>query len=77
VTGGIFAAGHLTYATFENPAILGNRGWTDLSFGLEVPVQPGTLPAAFARLGYTRVIDDRTPYRNAFLFSVDARYAIW
>jgi hypothetical protein len=77
VTGGVFVAGHLTYATFENHAGLGNRGWPDLSIGLEVPVQPGALPAAFARLGYTRVVDDRTPYRNAFLFSIDARYAIW
>ena len=77
VTGGVFAAGHLTYASFENPAILGDRGWPDLSVGLEVPVQPGPLPAAFARLGYTRVFDDRTPYRNAFLFSIDSRYAMW
>jgi hypothetical protein len=77
VTGGIFAAGHATYATFENPAILGDRGWPDLSVGLEVPVQPGQLPAPFTRLGYTRVFDDRTPYRNALLFSIDARYASW
>lgn len=77
VTGGIFAAGQATYTTFGNPAILGDRGWPDLSVGLEVPVQPGPLPAAFTRLGYTRVFDDRTPYRNALLFSIDARYAIW
>jgi hypothetical protein len=77
VTGGLFAEGHLTHATFENSAILGDRGWPDLSVGLEVPLQPGTLPVAFARLGYTHVFDDRTPYRDAFLFSIDVRYAIW
>jgi hypothetical protein len=77
VTAGLFAAGQLTYASFENPANVGNRGWPDLSAGVEIPVQPGPLPAAFARLGYTRVFDDRTPYRNALLFSIDTRYAIW
>lgn len=77
LTAGLFAAGQVTYASFENPGIVGNRGWPDLSAGLEIPVQPGPLPAAFARLGYTRVFDDRTPYRNALLFSIDVRYAIW
>jgi hypothetical protein len=28
-------------------------------------------------LGSRRVLDDRTPYRNALLFSVDARFATW
>jgi hypothetical protein len=76
-TGGIFAAGHMTYASFENPAILGDRGWPDASVGLEVPVEAGELPASFVRLGYTRVFDGRTPYRNALLFSIDTRYARW
>jgi hypothetical protein len=77
VTGGLFAEGHLTHAAFDNPAILGDRGWPDLSVGLELPLQPGPLPLAFARLGYTHVFDDRTPYRDALLFSIDARLAIW
>jgi hypothetical protein len=77
VTAGLFAAGQVTYASFENPGLVGNRGWPDLSAGVEIPVQPGPLPAAFARLGYTRVFDDRTPYRNALLFSIDTPYAIW
>jgi hypothetical protein len=77
VTAGLFTEGHLTHAAFDTPAILGDRGWADLSVGLEVALQPGPLPVAFARLGYTHVFDDRTPYRDAFLFSIDARYAIW
>jgi hypothetical protein len=77
VTTGIFGAAHLTYAMFDQPAVLGNRGWTDLSVGFEVPVQPGQIPAAFARLGYSRVLDDRTPHQNAVLLSIDARFGIW
>jgi hypothetical protein len=74
---GAFGVVRVSYASFDKPAMLGDRGWTDLSVGAEFPVERGQLPLSFVRLGYTRIFDDRTPYRNALLVSVDARFATW